>query len=207
MSKLTAPIRSKRTTRPDDAKTVDDDNQSVRTAMRSAAQMSQVDPEEADGYSTSPIFLSRHISDPGNYMGSSLWPNMAHPEDALAGMHGHTADLQYCTSPLEADESNSMHILPSNMGSNHFSGLSPPTKRLRVDQCHWSFPNEHHQQAPPFQFQVSEHTTANSATSSSSQSTARSSHTFPRQRASGGNARQFKCKHCDKIKPRDCDLK
>ncbi|CAK3997749.1 Hypothetical predicted protein [Lecanosticta acicola] len=207
--------KSKQAMRPGDACTADDDAQGVRTAMRSAAHFSQVDPEESRGcqqLSASPSMLERHVSEPGLYTSNNLWSTMTDPEDALAGMQGHTADLEYYTSPAEFHGNGSLSMIPDDMGNTHFATFPPPPKRLRTDRLHWSYSNdqEQQQQVPLSQFQVSEHSATTTSTSSSQSGNTMMTPTLSQTGTGTGAGTAggiFQCRYCEKVKKRDCDLK
>lgn len=175
--------------RPDDTRTVEDDNKSVRSAMHSSRH-SQGDHTEMHGYQMSPN-LDRNASDQSQYA-DNVFPNSAIDmhQDNFAGMGGHATDTnmafsQYGIGSNDSHDANGMDMLPGVSNDYNESMLSTsPFKKPKLN-------TQDNYQYPTFQITVSEHST--------------SSNTQPTTTPSPNG--EYRCPKCTKVKRRECDLK
>ncbi|KAF2172480.1 hypothetical protein M409DRAFT_50172 [Zasmidium cellare ATCC 36951] len=189
---------SKHDRRPDDARTVEEDNKSVRSAMQSSRR-SQGDYNEPQKYQMSPN-LSRTIPDQPDF-GNNIFPDSAidMQQDNFAGMGEHATDSsmtfpQYSMGSTDSTAADGFDLL-SNNNSSSCSGFSMSTSPSKKPKLNRETLPYRHNPNPVFQITGPEHSTVSFA--SNTQSTA----------ASSTVQGEFKCPKCDKVKRRDCDLK
>lgn len=189
--------RSRQDVRPDDVRTVEEDNKSIRSAMHSSRR-SQGDHDEVQGYQMS-ANLSRNVSDQADFT-NNIFSDSAidMQQDNFAGMGGHATDShitfpQYPMGPPDSTVADGLDLLDNNNGSYGRSTMSAPSfKKPKLSHDPYSYERNNN---PVFQITAPERSTTSS--SSNTQSSA----------ASSSIQGDFKCPKCDKVKRRDCDLK
>lgn len=190
--------RSRQDVRPDDVRTVEEDNKSIRSAMQSSRR-SQGDHNELQGHQMSPN-LSRNVSDQADFT-NNIFPDSAIDiqQDNFAGMGGHATDsnmtfIQYPMGPPDSSAADGLDLLGNNNSGSYGNSTMSTSSFKKPKLKHDSYSYDRNTN-PVLQF----HAPERSATSSTSNTQSSA--------ASSSVQGDFKCPKCNKVKRRDCDLK